>query len=256
MTPPIRTAALIVAAGQGLRSGSTTPKQFATLAGKPMVAHSHAALVRHAAIDRVVLVVGEGQEPALEAAIGPAEHVIGGATRRLSVRAGLEALASDPPERVLIHDAARPFLSAAAIDRLLDALDSHQGAVPALPISDTLALGADARAMKSWAIPCRGTISTVSRRPRRFGSTSCWPRIAHGRGDEPTDDAQMVRRHGGTVALVEGDPMLEKITHPADFAAAEARHAAAHARAERDGIRRPPACRGRGAVAGRHPDSA
>src|SRR5258706_8149542 len=103
MTPPIRTAALIVAAGQGLRSGSTTPKQFAMLAGKPMVAHSYAALVGHGAIDRVVLVVGEGQEPALAAAIGPSEHVIGGATRRLSVRAGLDGPASAPPGRGPIH---------------------------------------------------------------------------------------------------------------------------------------------------------
>jgi 2-C-methyl-D-erythritol 4-phosphate cytidylyltransferase/2-C-methyl-D-erythritol 2,4-cyclodiphosphate synthase len=221
MTPPIRTAAVIVAAGQGLRSGSTTPKQFAMLAAKPMVAHSHAALVGHPAIDRVVLVVGAGQEPALEAAIGPSEHVIGGATRRQSVRAGLEALASDPPERVLIHDAARPFLNAAAVDRLLDALDGHQGAVPALPISDTLALGAD---VLGETVP-RDDLHRIQT-PQAFRFDVVLAAHRSWEGDEPTDDAQMVRRHGGTVALVEGDPMLEKITHPADFAAAEARHAA------------------------------
>ena len=136
MTCP-RTAALIVAAGQGLRSGSAVAKQFALLAGKPMIAHSHAALARHPAIGRVIVVIGEGQQPTLEAAIGPIEHVLGGATRRLSVRAGLETLAAEAPDRVLIHDAARPFLSAAVIDRLLAALDTSTGAVPALPVADT-----------------------------------------------------------------------------------------------------------------------
>src|SRR4051812_6826819 len=118
------TAALIVAAGQGVRTGGTLPKQFATLAGKPMIAHSFAALERHPAIGRVIVAIGDGQDAALTAALGDVERVKGGATRRLSVLAGLEALAGSNPERVLIHDAARPFLTAAVIDRLLGALDT------------------------------------------------------------------------------------------------------------------------------------
>ena len=135
------TAALIVAAGQGTRSGGTTPKQFATLAGKPMIAHSYAALAAHPDISRVIIAIGPDQEEALATALGDVGHVAGGATRRLSVRAGLEALAGYKPDRILIHDAARPFLSGTVIDRLLAALDTHDGAIPALPVADTLARG-------------------------------------------------------------------------------------------------------------------
>ena len=215
------TAALIVAAGQGVRSGGTLPKQFAPLAGKPMIAHSFAALDRHPAIGRVIVAIGDGQDEALTAALGDAERVTGGATRRLSVLAGLEALASTNPERVLIHDAARPFLTSAVIDRLLTALDNDDGAVPALPVADTLARG-------------DGTLGDIVPRdglhrvqtPQAFHFNVILDAHRGWRGDEPTDDAQMARQAGGSIALVEGDMMLEKITWPADFAAAEARHAA------------------------------
>src|SRR3569623_2143382 len=140
MTSP-RIAALIVAAGVGARSGAATPKQFAMVAGKPVVAHSHAALAGHPRIERVLIAIAPGQEAALEAALGDVPHLAGGATRRLSVLAGLEARAVDAPDLVLIHDAARPFLPHVVIDRLIAALDRHPGAVPALPVADTLARG-------------------------------------------------------------------------------------------------------------------
>jgi 2-C-methyl-D-erythritol 4-phosphate cytidylyltransferase/2-C-methyl-D-erythritol 2,4-cyclodiphosphate synthase len=215
------TAALIVAAGKGVRSGGTLPKQFAPLAGKPMIAHSFAALERHPAIDRVIVAIGDGQDAALTAALGDVERVKGGATRRLSVLAGLEALAGTNPERVLIHDAARPFLRSSVIDRLLTALDSDDGAVPALPVADTLARGDSALG----DIVPRDSLHRIQT-PQAFrfnviiGAHRGW------QGDEPTDDAQMARKAGSSVKLVEGDLMLEKITYPADFAAAEARHAA------------------------------
>ncbi|MGH6613217.1 bifunctional 2-C-methyl-D-erythritol 4-phosphate cytidylyltransferase/2-C-methyl-D-erythritol 2,4-cyclodiphosphate synthase [Sphingomonas sp.] len=216
-----RTAALIVAAGQGLRSGGGLPKQFVPLAGKPMIAHSYAALATHPAIDRVIVVIGEGQDAALDAALGPVERVTGGATRRLSVLAGLERLAGDAPVRVLIHDAARPFLPMQVIDRLLAALDEDVGAVPALPVADTLARGME---VLGAGVSRDGLFRIQTPQAFRFDAV-----LAVHRGwvgDEPTDDAQMVRKAGGTVALVEGDAMLEKVTYPADFAAAEARHAA------------------------------
>ncbi len=252
-----KTAAIIVAAGTGVRSGSAVPKQYALLGGKPVLAYSYAALSEHPAIDRVVVVIGAGQEAALRAVVGDVEYVIGGATRRMSVLAGLEALASPTrhpgpvpgstvphdlqPEvanpggprleagvtevghfnRVLIHDAARPFLSAAVIDRLLAALDTHDGAVPALPVADTLARGG--RALGGTV--ARDGLYRVQT-PQTFRYATALEAHRNWRGDEPTDDAQMVRAAGGNVALVEGDSMLEKITHPADFAAAEARLAA------------------------------
>jgi len=218
MTSP-RIAALIVAAGVGARSGSTVPKQFARIAGKPMIAHSHAALGDHPMIERVLVAIGPDQEEAIATALGDVPHVTGGATRRLSVLAGLEALAADAPDWVLIHDAARPFLPRAVIDRLLAALADRPGAVPALPVADTLARGA---ADLGEVVPRDGLHRVQTPQAFRFADILA----AHRgwRGDEPTDDAQMLRAAGGVVALVEGDTMLEKITHPADFAAAEARY--------------------------------
>lgn len=221
-----KTAALIVAAGQGVRAGSAVPKQFAFLSGKPMLAHSYTALSSHPAIDQVILVIGEGQESALSEALGiqapplrELRYVIGGETRRESVRNGLAMIDA---ERVLIHDAARPFLSHAVIDALLAALDSHEGALPALPVADTLAQGGKAL---GETVPRDGLVRVQT--PQAFHTATilaahqAWPEDR-----EATDDAQMVRALGIEVALVPGDIALEKITHPADFAAAEARQAA------------------------------
>jgi 2-C-methyl-D-erythritol 4-phosphate cytidylyltransferase/2-C-methyl-D-erythritol 2,4-cyclodiphosphate synthase len=215
-----KTAALIVAAGQGTRIGAPVAKQFAPLAGKPMLAHSFAALSSHPAIDSVMVVIGEGQEAALDAALGEVSFVIGGATRRESVANGLAAIDA---EQVLIHDAARPFLSHAVIDALLAALETHEGALPALPVADTLAQGGEAL---GETVPRDGLVRVQT--PQAFRTATiraahqAWPTDR-----EATDDAQMVRALGRTVAIVPGDIALEKITHPADFVAAEARHAAA-----------------------------
>lgn len=220
MTPP-RIAVLIVAAGQGVRSGAALPKQFAVVAGRPMIAHSHAALSAHPAIDEVLVAIGAGQEDMLRDALGEVRHVPGGASRRMSVRNGLEALAADAPDYVLVHDAARPFVPAAVVDRLIAALKRDPGAVPALPVADTLVRGEGALG----AVVPRDGLNRVQT-PQAFRFTDILAAHRGWEGDEPTDDAQMLRAAGGTVALVEGDMMLEKITHPADFAAAEARHGA------------------------------
>ncbi|MBD8676908.1 bifunctional 2-C-methyl-D-erythritol 4-phosphate cytidylyltransferase/2-C-methyl-D-erythritol 2,4-cyclodiphosphate synthase [Sphingomonas sp. CFBP 13720] len=211
------TVALIVAAGHGTRAGTGIPKQFTMIAGKAMVAHAHAALAGHPAIDRVVVVIGEGQEQALIDAVGPVEYVIGGDTRRESVANGLAAIGDTT--RVLIHDAARPFVPAAVIERLIAALDHAPGAVPVLPVADTLALGGDAL---GDVVPRAALVRVQT--PQAFTLSAI--RDAHAAWDvavEATDDAQMLRAMGKTVIPVAGDPMLDKITYPADFAAAEAR---------------------------------
>lgn len=211
------TVALIVAAGTGARSGSVTPKQFATIAGRPMIAHAHAALSAHPGIDRVMVVIGERQDDALRSAVGAVEYVTGGATRRDSVARGLAAIGD--AARVLIHDAARPFVPGAVVDRLLAALDHAPGAVPVVPVADTLASGG---ATLGDVVPRAALVRVQT--PQAFDLSAI--RAAHRAWNveaEATDDAQMMRAIGLDVATVEGDPMLDKITYPADFAAAEAR---------------------------------
>ena len=219
-----RTAAILVAAGSGTRAGGSVPKQYALLGGKPLIAYAHQALADHPKIDRVLTVIGEGQEDLLDGAIGGVPFVTGGTTRRESVRNGLDALRADGFTRVLIHDAARPFLPARVIDDLLARLDSMPGAIPALPVADTLVRGDGGGA---GDIVPRDQLYRVQT-PQAFAFDPIldahrrWPAE-----QEATDDAQMLRAAGGQVALVSGDPVLEKITHPADFAAAEARLASA-----------------------------
>ncbi|HEY0622104.1 bifunctional 2-C-methyl-D-erythritol 4-phosphate cytidylyltransferase/2-C-methyl-D-erythritol 2,4-cyclodiphosphate synthase [Sphingomonas sp.] len=220
------TAALIVAAGNGVRAGGTVAKQFAQLCGKPMLSHSFSALSSHPAVTEITLVIGEGQQDQAREKLGDSVNfvnlVTGGAERRDSVRAGLEALEGKGVTRVLIHDAARPFVPAAVIDALLEALDQAPGAIPALPVADTLAKGTEFLGDNV----ARANLNRIQT-PQAFhfdailAAHRAWPA-----DEEATDDAQMLRRMGQDVLLVPGDPMLEKITHPQDFAAAEARHAA------------------------------
>ena len=213
------TIALIVAAGTGTRAGGVVPKQYAPVAGKPMLAWSHAALVAHPAVDHVIVAIAPGAEAQTHAILGDVALVVGGATRRLSVAAGIEAATARGATRILIHDAARPFLPAVVVDRVLAALDTYKGATPALPIADTLARG---DTLLGEAVDRAGLhrIQTPQgfRLDALLGAHRAWAGT-----EEPTDDAQMVRALGGRVALVQGDPMLEKVTHPADFAAADAR---------------------------------
>lgn len=247
-----RVSALIVAAGQGTRAGGGVPKQFAPLGGRPMVAHSVEALTSHPGISDVAVVVGQGQLDAARKALGSGvQLVIGGSERKDSVMAGLQALAGT--QRVLVHDAARPFLTAPVINRLVNALDADAGAVPVLPVADTLARAGEVPAAKSSfeplfpgrapseppaVLPGRGQEQllgdTVQREglyrvqtPQAFRYEAILDAHRQWPENKPaTDDAQMLRAAGYPVAMVAGDPALEKITYAADFAAAEARIAA------------------------------
>src|SRR5262245_33656569 len=133
--------ALIVAAGRGERAGQGIPKQFRTLAGKPVLRWAIEAFFRHAWIDAVQAVIRpEDLERYATAtaglALGP--PVTGGETRTDSVRRGLEALEHSPPQRVLIHDGVRPLVSGALIERVISALEQADAAAPLLPVTDTL----------------------------------------------------------------------------------------------------------------------
>ncbi len=207
-----RTVALIVAAGSGSRAGGAIPKQYARVGGKALLAHAYDAFASHPAVDEVVVVIAEGAESLAAAALGPVRMVVGGATRRESVARGLAVLEAD---RVLVHDAARPFVPAQVIDRILTALDTHEGAIPGLAVADTL--------IRDGSVVPRDGLFRVQT-PQGFRLSAL--RDAHAgwpADEEATDDAQMVQRLGGSIALVQGDAMLDKVTHPQDFAAAEAK---------------------------------
>lgn len=217
----VSTAALIVAAGSGSRAGSGPPKQYRPLAGKTVLRHAYDALAAHPAIDEVQVVIGAGHEDLFREAMAgaePAEPIAGGAERSASVALGLEAVAA---ERVLIHDAARPFCPPAVVDRLLGALDRHRGAVPALPVADTLARGA---AVLGEPIDRRHVVRVQT--PQAFETAAIRTAYAAWRGDIPTDDATVARAAGIEVALVDGDEALAKLTWPGDFDEAERRLAA------------------------------
>lgn len=219
MTGSSLTAALIVAAGSGTRAGGALPKQYRPIAGTPMLRRAYDAVAAHAGID-VVLVVVSAEERDRAAAILPgAELVAGGSSRRESVANGLHHLADRGVGRVLVHDAARPFLPHAVIDRVLAALDQADGAVPVLPVADTLARGPD---LLGDIVP-RTDLARIQtpqgfHLERLLAAHAAWPGQ-----EEATDDAQMVRRLGGRVVLVQGDTMLDKVTYAQDFDAADAR---------------------------------
>ena len=215
-------AAVIVAAGVGRRAGGETPKQWRQVAGKPVALWSAETLMAAGARPLVVVISKEDAAIAAEVFVGleGVEIVIGGTERIDSVRAGLDALRAHPPEAVLIHDAARPFVTSAHIADLLGALEQAEGALPALPVSDTL----------KRTGPDRIVIETPGRdglwraqTPQAFRYTALvdayarWPA-----GETPTDDAAVLERVGGRVALTPGDPMLMKLTYPEDFPMAEA----------------------------------
>ena len=213
---PARFAAVIVAAGQGVRAGQPLPKQFAPWRGKPVVRHAAEALVA-AGAGPLAVAIPEGAEVlAGEALAGlPGIRLVtGGETRQASVRLALEALAADAPAVALIHDAARPQCPADVIDRLLEALHGQPGAIPVLPVVDSLAL-ADNGVMAGSAD--REALRRVQT-PQAFRFDAILS--AHrGWTGAPTagDDAQVARAAGLEVALVAGDERLRKLTFAEDF---------------------------------------
>ena len=213
--PPF--SAVIVAAGKGLRVGGKTPKQFREFRGRPVLAHSVSALIA-AGCEELVIVAPEGMHcEALSAAENPpgAITVSGGDTRQLSVRAGLEALEKSSPERVLVHDAARPDVPRDVIGRLLAALETRSGAIPTLPVVDSLAIAGVDQTMTGKAD--RDTLRRVQTpQAFRYRDILAAHRTWTGAADAG-DDAQVLLASSRSVALVDGDERLTKITFASDF---------------------------------------
>ncbi len=211
---PSSTSAIVVAAGQGLRAGGAVPKQFAAWRGKPLVRHSVEAFIR-AGLRRIVVVIPPGAESMAEAALAglDVEFVSGGATRQDSVAAGLAQLADQPPESVLIHDAARPGLTHSVIACLIEALEVTPGAVPVLPVVDSIYR--DGSGSVSRDSLYRIQTPQAFRFDAILTAYRAWPGVTIA-----GDDAEVARAAGLEVALVEGDESLRKVTYAADLAAA------------------------------------
>ncbi len=217
----MRFAAVIVAAGAGRRAGGDTPKQWRSLGGRPVVLWSVEALRAAGAEQVIVVVSAEDREhaAALFGHLPRVEVALGGMERIDSVRAGLAAVSTEA-EAVLIHDAARPFLTGDHVRALLAALETAEGALPALAVSDTLkragedgVVSATAERTGLW----RAQTPQAFRRGVLEEAYAAWPP-----GEVPTDDAAVVERAGGRVRLTPGDPLLMKLTYPEDFPMAEA----------------------------------
>lgn len=219
----MRIAALILAAGHGTRLGGDVAKQFLPLHGRAMLAHSAAALGGHPRIGGTVL-VGE-REAILRACpdLAGMPIVAGGATRQASARAGLEALAAEPPDAVLIHDAARPVVPSRLIDAVCEALEGGAEAVlPALPVTDTLK---EARGGKvTRTVPRDGLWRVQTPQGFRFAAILAAHRAAA--AADLTDDGAVAEAAGMTVRLVAGAEENLKVTTRDDLARAEATLAA------------------------------
>ena len=213
-------AAIIVAAGSGSRAGDGPPKQFRLIDDKPMLRHSLDALNAHRLIDTIVAVVAGGQEDQaseIVAGLSGVTIIIGGETRRDSVRNGLQHLQKNPEiTAVLIHDAARPFLPNLVIDDLIAALATHAGAVPALPVTDSLARSHDGATLS--ASESRDGLWRIQT-PQAFHLNAiCASHDQWNAAQEATDDARMAMAAGFNVALIPGDERLAKYTFSSDFA--------------------------------------
>lgn len=221
-----RAAAIIVAAGRGLRAGGGGPKQYRTLAGKTVIARAMTPFCSHPEILAVQPVINPDDADIFAAATAKLSHrpaVAGGATRQASVHAGLEALAADPPDVVLIHDAARAFVTPEVISRAIAAAQATGAAIPVIAVADTIKI-TNAKGMIE-ATPDRASLR-IAQTPQAFRFDvilEAHRRAAREGRDDFTDDAALAEWAGLTVATFEGDAANMKLTTAEDFAREEAR---------------------------------
>jgi 2-C-methyl-D-erythritol 4-phosphate cytidylyltransferase/2-C-methyl-D-erythritol 2,4-cyclodiphosphate synthase len=204
-------AAILVAAGSGSRFGAETPKQFMRLAGKQVIRHAAESLAHG-----VDLLQPVGEAGPIATALEGMAHlpvVPGGPTRQASVRAGLEALVPHAPDLVLVHDAARPVIPPGTIPALIAALKQAPGAIPAVPVADTLKRGANGRIVET--VPRAGLFRAQTPQAFRFAVLLA----AHlaPATDTATDDASLLEAAGQSVLLVPGAEDNIKLTYPEDL---------------------------------------
>jgi 2-C-methyl-D-erythritol 4-phosphate cytidylyltransferase / 2-C-methyl-D-erythritol 2,4-cyclodiphosphate synthase len=228
---PAKVAAVIVAAGRGYRAGGDLPKQYRRIGGEPVIRPTLAAFADHPQIGAIQPVIHLADAALFEAASKGMPRLLaavpGGATRQASVRAGLDALHAAAPDVVLIHDAARPFLSPDLISRAIDAAATHGAAVPAVPITDTVKK-VDEHGMVSETLD-RSRLRTVQT-PQAFAYNvivDLHKRAAAAGRDDFTDDAALAEWAGHAVNVFAGESTNVKLTTNDDFERAEALRMAA-----------------------------
>lgn len=216
MTKNERCAVLIVAAGAGERFGGSLPKQYMDLAGVPILRRSVLAFQNHPHISQVQVVYNPKHRDLYDKAVGDLalpEPVTGGASRQDSVRLGLEAMAANPPDFVMIHDAARPLIDAATISAVRRALDSAAGAIAAKPLVDTLKRGKG----DTIEITIDRSHLWQAHTPQAFRFADILAAHRAAAGQQLTDDAAVAEKAGLTVTLVHSNPDNMKITNPDDL---------------------------------------
>ena len=213
-------AAVIVAAGRGLRAGGGLPKQYRSVAGTPVIRPSLAMLAAHPEITLVQPVIHPDDDDLYQAAAGGLDllpPVVGGKTRQASVLAGLQALQPHGPDIVLVHDAARPFASADLVSRAIAAVAQTGAAIPTLSVSDSVkTVDGSGRVTATLA---RNELRTVQT-PQAFGYAALLDAHrraqAAGRDDFP-DDAALAEWAGLAVIAFDGEQANVKLTHADDF---------------------------------------
>ncbi|NBX04204.1 MAG: bifunctional 2-C-methyl-D-erythritol 4-phosphate cytidylyltransferase/2-C-methyl-D-erythritol 2,4-cyclodiphosphate synthase [Alphaproteobacteria bacterium] len=211
-----KTIALLVAAGNSERMGSDLPKPYLQIGDKPLLRRTLKIFLAHPEVDAVRVVIRREHHPLYRRAIeglSPMPMVVGGNTRQESVRLGLESLHEWQPERVLVHDVARPMVSDALISRVLATLKTNKGAVPALAMVDTVRRAKDGIALET--IPRDGLFAVQT--PQGFDYQTLLTAHQKLQGQSFTDDAALLEKIGVPVAIVEGDAQNIKITTQADI---------------------------------------
>jgi 2-C-methyl-D-erythritol 4-phosphate cytidylyltransferase / 2-C-methyl-D-erythritol 2,4-cyclodiphosphate synthase len=221
-----RTAAILVAAGRGLRAGSGGPKQYRVIGGQTVIFRAMEPFCCHPQVFAVQPVLNPDDTAVFNEAVSalryqPPAH--GGATRQASVHAGLEALASVKPDVVLIHDAARPFVSAALISRAIEAALRTGAAIPAMPIADTVKQVSESGDVEATPERARLRIAQTPQAFRYDVILDAHRRAAREGRSDFTDDAAIAEWAGLTVATFEGDAANMKLTTSEDFVREEAR---------------------------------
>ncbi len=210
---------LVVASGRGERFGGALPKQYQRLAGRTVLRHCLETFAHHPRVGGVRVAIHPDDRALYDDAaqgLRLLEPVHGGASRQESVRLGLESLADDPPELVLIHDGVRALVAPGLIDRVIDRLQTEAAVLPALPVTDTL------KRVERRAVA--GTVDRTGLYRAQTPQGFRYPAILEAHrafaGQSMTDDCALAEAAGLTVSVVAGEESNLKITEPADLARA------------------------------------